>query len=306
MRFLTRVGGALLIVATIGVLFADVHWFVELFAHYRPHLALAAVLLALLSLMSRRYVFGCVLLMVGLMHASVLIVHWAPRSAVAVNSPPPLRAISLNLGKQNKRLDLVTSLIERERPALVALIEIDETELQVLQPVMAAYHKAEFVGDSGFGVALYSLDPMISADLVKLAGEPYPALVANINRAGREITAVVAHPPPPVNARWAKAHGRQIDALHALIRDGADKPVIVLADLNTSPWAPAFRRLISGLGLINASTGFAYAPTWPAALGVFGIPIDYCLVSRSVSVIRYRTGPDVGSDHRPIIVDLLL
>jgi endonuclease/exonuclease/phosphatase (EEP) superfamily protein YafD len=39
---------------------------------------------------------------------------------------------------------------------------------------------------------------------------------------------------------------------------------------------------------------------------LFSIPIDHCFISPSIAVTDVRTGPDVGSDHRPIIVDLRL
>jgi endonuclease/exonuclease/phosphatase (EEP) superfamily protein YafD len=42
-------------------------------------------------------------------------------------------------------------------------------------------------------------------------------------------------------------------------------------------------------------------PTWSSALRV---PIDNCFVSGGVAVRSYEDGPDVGSDHRPLVVDL--
>jgi endonuclease/exonuclease/phosphatase family metal-dependent hydrolase len=36
------------------------------------------------------------------------------------------------------------------------------------------------------------------------------------------------------------------------------------------------------------------------------IPIDHCLVSPDIDVLRMRTGRNIGSDHLPIIVDMTI
>jgi endonuclease/exonuclease/phosphatase family metal-dependent hydrolase len=52
--------------------------------------------------------------------------------------------------------------------------------------------------------------------------------------------------------------------------------------------------------------------SWPSASRVgwlsllLGIPIDHCLVSSDIGVAGFAHGPDLGSDHLPIVVDLTL
>ena len=73
-----------------------------------------------------------------------------------------------------------------------------------------------------------------------------------------------------------------------------------------TPWSPYFRRLLDDGALHDASRGRGPAPTWPVGLGPMRIPIDHCLHSDGVVVTDRRTGPGVGSDHLPLIVDLLI
>ena len=34
------------------------------------------------------------------------------------------------------------------------------------------------------------------------------------------------------------------------------------------------------------------------------IPIDHCLISRDITVSNLYVGPDLGSDHLPLVADL--
>lgn len=76
---------------------------------------------------------------------------------------------------------------------------------------------------------------------------------------------------------------------------------------------------MSKTGLKNSRQGFGLLPTWPIKTnyppyakipsfltGLLSIPIDHCLISPDIKVAKTRTGPNVGSDHRPLITDLLI
>jgi endonuclease/exonuclease/phosphatase (EEP) superfamily protein YafD len=82
--------------------------------------------------------------------------------------------------------------------------------------------------------------------------------------------------------------------------------VIIAGDLNLSPWSPYYARLVRETGLADIRKGFGLLPTWPTHLRPMMIPIDHCLVSPDISVSRVRTGEHIGSDHLPLIVDLMV
>ncbi len=90
-------------------------------------------------------------------------------------------------------------------------------------------------------------------------------------------------------------------------------PLIVAGDFNLTPWSPRFPAVLSASGLKLADTGSIWPHTWPAPSGWFygglvvrGFPIDHILVSRHFALLAARRGPDIGSDHLPVIVDLAL
>ena len=72
------------------------------------------------------------------------------------------------------------------------------------------------------------------------------------------------------------------------------------------PWSLPLRRLIRQTGLRDSALGFGVQPTWPAGMLLARIQIDQCLVSEDLKVVRRDVGPDVGSDHLPLVVELAL
>ena len=83
-------------------------------------------------------------------------------------------------------------------------------------------------------------------------------------------------------------------------------PVMLLGDLNASPWSYPFRRLLRDTGLLNSMRGWGVQPTWPAPLGPLGIPIDHVLHSEEIRITRRSTGPWIGSDHLPLIIEFAI
>jgi len=298
-----------LILLTILVLLGDRHWVLELFTHYRPHLALVSLVVATLCVFSERYTGGFVALGLAVFHALVLGVHWVPHNDAfaSVQSTPStsLRAIAVNVGSNNERLDLVSRMIKDEQPELVALTEVSQQRIVELADVSASYHVAVNTETPGYGVGLFSKNPIKIAHTIDLGGHPYPALVASVVVDDTVVNVIVMRPPPPILKQWAQAQRDQFYALKALVAD-LTGPTVVLGDFNSTPWSPTFRQLLAGSGLRDANIGFSYAPTWPAGAGILALPIDHCLVSSGISVRDFRRGATVGSDHLPVIADLAL
>ena len=82
--------------------------------------------------------------------------------------------------------------------------------------------------------------------------------------------------------------------------------MIVLGDLNLTPWSPLFSDLEASTELTRARHGYGLAPTWYAKVGTFtmGLVLDHCLISDELECVSHRVGADIGSDHRAVIVGL--
>ncbi len=58
--------------------------------------------------------------------------------------------------------------------------------------------------------------------------------------------------------------------------------------------------------LSDSEQGFGPQPSWSTELLIPVVPIDHFLVSKDIEVLNRVLGPNIGSDHLPVYVDLLV
>ena len=89
---------------------------------------------------------------------------------------------------------------------------------------------------------------------------------------------------------------------------GPEEPpasVLILGDLNATPWCPPLRRFLAASGLRPAASDQGLLGTsWPVPIPFLRIPLDHALLSPDLVCVSYRIGPDIGSDHFPFILEV--
>ncbi len=128
------------------------------------------------------------------------------------------------------------------------------------------------------------------------------AIIARLEIDGRPFHIIAAHVLAPTKKSYFDLRNKHLRDLAQTAR-ALEGPVMLIGDLNITPWSPYFEDLIRESHLLDGRKGFGLQPTWPVQLAFMGIPIDHCLVSPSVAIQQWSRGPDIGSDHFPIIVD---
>jgi endonuclease/exonuclease/phosphatase family metal-dependent hydrolase len=145
--------------------------------------------------------------------------------------------------------------------------------------------------------------PLSDVKARDLAGDGLPALDGRIAVGGRDVRFIGLHtrwPMLPQLATWRDASLRAAADL-AYAEDG---PVVALGDLNLTPYSPEFAAFLRASGLRDAMHGARWRPTWLAGFWPLALRIDHVLVSPDLCVEEAEVGPDIGSDHRPVIAHL--
>ncbi|MET1076766.1 MAG: endonuclease/exonuclease/phosphatase family protein [Pseudomonas sp.] len=280
----------------LGAGLGRLDWRLELFSHFLPHACLALLvaswaarhrLLRLFYLLAGLGGFGLIALTLGL----------APSPTPAIAEQPALRVLSFNLNLDNPDMPAVMRQIEQGHPDLVLLIEVTPVQWQALFALRQAYgHGCGIPRDDPFGMTLLSRLPLASCTV---SGR-LPAIEARL--ADRNLRLIGLHPPPPLNDELALIRQQQLRDWG--LRIAGQRDVLLLGDLNLTPWSPLHRDLLATSGLRDARAGRGYFATWPSAMGPLGLPLDQALLGADWQVRSLQTGPAVGSDHRALWLEL--
>jgi endonuclease/exonuclease/phosphatase (EEP) superfamily protein YafD len=212
------------------------------------------------------------------------------------------RALLINVNNGNHDYEKVRKYIRTAQPDFIVLLELNEAWMEELRPIKAAYPYEKSMALESFGIGLFSHIPFENATIKTIERVGLPSVIAQFYVDKQHFTLVGTHPYPPVSQTKAKIRNQQIAALGQLI-SSQQGTTIVLGDLNITPWSPFFRDFLAKTGMRDSRVGFGLQPSWPVRFPPFWIPIDHCLVSPNVIVHNRTIGPDIGSDHYPVVVD---
>jgi endonuclease/exonuclease/phosphatase (EEP) superfamily protein YafD len=210
-----------------------------------------------------------------------------------------LRVASANVHLSATEIAPLSQWLEQTRPDVLVLLEVSPQYATALRQLPGYPHRLIHADDSPFGIALLSRlplrQPRVNADDQGIAH-----LRAQLRFAGCDLAMTAFHPMPPLSADYQTRRDRR---LHELLRSAGEQPALLAGDLNATPWSSAFVGL-DELGWRRAS---GLAPTWPSlGAGLMGIPIDHVLATRHWRLLGHERGPDIGSDHLPVLARLSL
>jgi endonuclease/exonuclease/phosphatase (EEP) superfamily protein YafD len=252
----------------------------------RPRLAAVAALLAAVNI-------------------AVLGIPLAGVSTATAGGPSQgsLRLVVANVEVGNTDFAAVERLVAQTRPDVFGVTELTPAMAHHLHDALPDYraHVVEPRRDA-YGIGVYSRVPLRSARVVSFpaTGGP-PSVVAGVRIGGKPVSLVVTHVHTPFAG---SIHVRQLEAL-AAARPGLEERAVICGDFNTPPWSGPLRRFAADSHLRDLYGGRAWAGySWPTWSWVLRVPLDNCFVSSGVVVTSHHHGPSVGSDHRPLVVDL--
>lgn len=295
--------GLALVAVTLFSFLGAATWLGELTTHFRPHLA-AAGFVVLAFAAARRSRLGALAGAACLLANALPLIPYFGSAAASADEGVEFRVLTVNLHSDRADYEAVAALIERERPDLVALTEIGRRTAPLLDRVRNLLPTTLWQERWGaFEVLLLTRWRPEDYRVDRSAGRRFPVSRVRLCRETCvDVVALHAARPLDNGGAWRDA---QL-AVAARLATEQRRPTVLLGDLNLTPWSPAFARLLETTNLRDTAFGRGVSPTWLSSIPFIGLPIDHVLVSPEVGVRTRRVGPDIGSDHFPVIAELVL
>ena len=230
-----------------------------------------------------------------------------------------VRVMTFNHGTGPIDAEGLIRLVEREGIQLICFQEVEETR----DPRLEAYLARGWFRDSRRTIAsrwpiVGEVDP---GTLPSREGTYWGVRLHRVRvraPSGAEFLVAGVHMPTMMYAFRALAAGdvgrfrrhvawrwEQVAYLRDRLDESGDLPILIGGDFNMPPDSPMLQALVAGrlrLGFEDAGWGYGY--TRPGRLP--WIRIDHLLATPDWAFDRCWVGPDLGSDHRPLIADVLL
>ncbi len=278
---------------------ADLHWGFELACHWRMQAVVVLGLLGglLVGCGARRRGLTCLLIALagGLTLGRVRPDPPLPRAGT------PWRLAAVNVLSSNRDHRAAERWLDEDHPDVVVALEVTPAWSRLFARFP---HQVVVPREDNFGIGVGSRLPLRQSRVIDLPGA-IPALLVELEtQSGRSCHLLAIHPVPPLTNALVERRDQQFAHLATVIRE-ISGPLIVAGDFNATPWSPPIQQLRQKTGLTVSQSGCIPRPTWsPVGPHWLGLPIDHVLVSPGLTVIDSRVGPDVGSDHLPVIVDV--
>jgi endonuclease/exonuclease/phosphatase (EEP) superfamily protein YafD len=245
-------------------------------------------------------------------HAWLLAPLLVPHARAAPEAAPRVTLATANLLATRGDFSAIAAELGAIGADVLVVVELTPEGLEALDAAGALAPFAERVvlpRDDCFGIAVFSRHPIVRHEILAPSdeGEGVPMIRAELDIQGTPLELLAVHTMPPMAPALASLWRTQLDALVAHA-GASERALVVAGDLNLTPFGRAYDRLRAvGLRGAHELAGRGLATTWPNdGRWIPPMRLDHVLVSPELAAISVREGVGEGSDHRPVIAELVV
>jgi endonuclease/exonuclease/phosphatase (EEP) superfamily protein YafD len=305
----------LVAVALLRLTYHDGTYFLTCLNAFTRYLYLPAYACLAWAVWKRRWILALANLSIVCFHIALLAPDFmrdrrfdsAPNSAAAdAASTPTVRIFFANVRGENTEYAALLKEMQDANPDVIVLVEFSyEWHMAYLNSsFFAAYPYGSGMKDEVMGtVNVFSRLPIKSEKRNWIAGRGLQVVEIPVGNETLHIIGV--HAPRPMNIRKDDYKGYWGASIPMIL--GEKGPLVVVGDCNATQYSAVYKQLTADrLRSAHQDRGRGYAVTWPN--GQDGIPslirIDQAFLSPEIECLGIKEGEGLGSDHKPLILDV--
>lgn len=242
--------------------------------------------------------------------ALVPALRWPSVHRVPLPDAPAMRVLSINLGNDRARKDLVLQEIQRWQADVVLLQEYTPVWRDHLAQRLTARYpfREEKPQADNFGMAVLSAVAWTRIETFELDSPGPPQFRIELPLGGQPVVLYALHLLPPVGKLYGRHRAEFADLARRVAAE--ERPTLLAGDFNFVDHG-ALGGALHELGFFDAHgiAGHGRGATWPGdgpLRHVPGIRIDHVYVGRGLTATHAAVGARNGSDHLPTGATIVL
>jgi endonuclease/exonuclease/phosphatase (EEP) superfamily protein YafD len=238
--------------------------------------------------------------------------RWFPlevKTAAAAEAGETLRVLVSNVLMSNRNARSLLDLVHTHRPHVLVTLESDTWWQQQLDTLKADYpFTIACPLGNRYGMHVYARLPLEDSRVDFLVQDDVPSMQTGIRMpCGQLVRAHFVHPAPPSPTEQHASTPRDAELLTVARRvAGVASPVIVTGDLNDVAWSRTTRQFRRLSHLLDPRVGRGMYNTFHAGHWFLRWPLDHIFHSDHFTLRSIRRLPAIGSDHFPLLTELVL
>lgn len=287
------------------------------------HLGIGLFFIALIALILKRKPLVLVALILTITCLAPYAWNARPKSPPSA-AGKTLRIFSVNVFAKNRTPEKVVDAIRASNPDIIVFVELTGKTAEKILPQLEEDYPHQFYstkyasGATVFSRLPFRVEPpaptidynaMRPALIFKLDEREFALYGVHLLSPSRTLEQSSSINTIGTMSYALKRNREQIMGLESIL-NSSKYPVIFAGDFNFPPYTPSFERL-TWLGLsethrlAGSGLGNTWRPIWWKPLApICRAQLDHVFISQELTATRSYVGPDVGSDHLPVITDV--
>jgi endonuclease/exonuclease/phosphatase (EEP) superfamily protein YafD len=237
--------------------------------------------------------------------------RWYPSQMQTAKSPDQSSSIKIiiaNVFMENKEFDALVQIIQQHSPDIFLAVEVNATWYHQLKRKTDYKYDIAIPLDNTYGMVLFSNYELSHQEIKYLVEDDVPSIHTKVTLpSGDTINLICLHPKPPAPQENTETTERDAELL--LVGKSSKQlegATIIAGDLNDVAWSYTTTLFQKSSGLLDPRVGRGMFNSFNAKNPFMRFPLDHVFASNNFLLQNIKRLPAFGSDHFPILAEMML